>query len=997
VDDWDAWDTDDYWEFIDLDGQPGTSDNLVSAIRIDDAGKVILGTRDHKHGDGDGVRLYDPTAGTWQALRTADDGLPSNHVTDIKRDPASGDLWVATENRGVARFDGQHWRSWGMFAVGDRVGYTTVDARVGNANIATDIADRATYDRLFPGESSYVRIGDDKTLYRLLGYTVASKAIRITPGLTRAAPAGTGVYTVDRGPASDSSTQIAIDANGTVWVGGRETIWLGSCGTWPYCWLDGGLAKWDGTRWTVYDFDTAVTHLTDRDNEVQAVEVDTGGRVWAGTGNAFQGQDGRGIFVYDPAAKIWSVYNTEGVKARYFGGDGVADLDRDPTNGDMWVVHHSTEVCSNNSPFGDGCSPTFTGGGVSRFDGTTWRKWTKQAGAYLKAAGTDGDLATVKVDRTNDRIWAGGYDTGASFHWLQGIDIDAVINWCPLTNCTNEAWKNQTWPDEGEVTAIEVDDLGKVWVGVHRYGTGITPPAAGVKLFDGTTWQVYTPDNSGLPSNEITVLQRDGTSMWVGTRRDGLGIYMREAAPTPTPVVTNTPRATLTPTRPPTDEPTPTVVGPGTTAPTASATRVPSPTPGGPTLTPSPGCGPADPCPLSLPFVLQRRTCTTNCINPVQRTATRPPASATPSRTVPPLVPTDTATVPATAAATEVPSDTPTATPTVGPSPTGQPSRTPTRTSSPPPTATPTSTATLAAVKAWAAYAGNMPRVAYYSVSGLDASHVWVAGDKSTVYYWDGATMTRQKDNIPDDLTLRRVFMFSTSRGFLVGDTPTTGGSAFYETRNGGELWRKSGSDTYVDNWHAVAVARKTAGGYLGWALGNLNGNRLLWDGTADWSPQSPGDRNNRTHAYSDVAVLDDTHAYAVSDAATGARIYSWDGTTWSPGPSTTALYDLHVLSPTQGVAVGRGGAVWRLTADGWARMDTSPRTGGQDLYTVHMLADDRIWAAGARGKMYLWDGIGWNDLSIGGQVKAIRNLWMTAAGDDGWAVGDDGLVLRYR
>ena len=102
-------------------------------------------------------------------------------------------------------------------------------------------------------------------------------------------------------------------------------------------------------------------------------------------------------------------------------------------------------------------------------------------------------------------------------------------------------------------------------------------------------------------------------------------------------------------------------------------------------------------------------------------------------------------------------------------------------------------------------------------------------------------------------------------------------------------------------------------------------------------------------------------------------------------------------MTTNQGVAVGRGGAVWRMGADGtWSKAD-GPRTGGQDLYAATMLADDDIWVAGARGKLYRWNGSAWNDHSIAAMVKNIRAMWMTAAGDDGWAVGEDGLVLRYR
>ena len=86
---------------------------------------------------------------------------------------------------------------------------------------------------------------------------------------------------------------LAFDAQGRAWVGGRETVWIDQCADWPHCWLDGGLGMYDGHNWTVHELTPGETGLTSRDKEVQAVEVDQRGRVWAGTGNPSEGLDGK--------------------------------------------------------------------------------------------------------------------------------------------------------------------------------------------------------------------------------------------------------------------------------------------------------------------------------------------------------------------------------------------------------------------------------------------------------------------------------------------------------------------------------------------------------------------------------------------------------------------------------------------------------------------------------------------------------------------------------
>jgi photosystem II stability/assembly factor-like uncharacterized protein len=292
-------------------------------------------------------------------------------------------------------------------------------------------------------------------------------------------------------------------------------------------------------------------------------------------------------------------------------------------------------------------------------------------------------------------------------------------------------------------------------------------------------------------------------------------------------------------------------------------------------------------------------------------------------------------------------------------------------------------------VGAWRVYEGTVPRYAFYSVHGSDPSHVWFVGESSQVLFWDGTQMYSQTQGVPAGKDFRKVWAQSSSRAFAVGDA-----SAFMETKNGGESWRPITVD-YDDDYHAVSVVR-AAEGLVGWALGNTNGNRLYYNGTS-WAPASPADRNNRTHHYSDVSMVGPGAAFAVQDNDTGGRIYAWNGTEWGPGPSSGQMFDLDVLSASEGVAVGVRGTTWRLNEAGnWENMTNKPGTAGNSLYGVDMVSGDRIWAVGQRGGIYMWDGSAWTNKSVSGQVKDLYSVWMAADGSQGWAVGDNGVFLRY-
>jgi streptogramin lyase len=69
--------------------------------------------------------------------------------------------------------------------------------------------------------------------------------------------------------------------------------------------------------------------------------------------------------------------------------------------------------------------------------------------------------------------------------------------------------------DEGltgnSVQAITVDAQNRIWLGTN----------AGLSIWTGSTFFNLTSSN-GLPSEDITALQNDGSAIWIGTRSGGL-------------------------------------------------------------------------------------------------------------------------------------------------------------------------------------------------------------------------------------------------------------------------------------------------------------------------------------------------------------------------------------------------------------------------------------------------------------------------------------------
>lgn len=982
---------DDQWSTVDVDAASGDGSTLVSALVVDAKGAWI-GTRDDKLGDGDGIRRYSLESADLTALRHADGGLPSNLITDLAYQPQRHEWWVATARRGVAMFDGTTWHHWPRVGAATPMGAVTGNVRRGQALLPVSMADRSAFDALFPSLPGLIRVGDDGTVYQVTGFKPSSGNLgpwlEIAPGLAAEVAAGSPILRLMRGPASDSASQIAVDSKGGVWVGGRETIWQAR-GCTPTrqaqaaCWMDGGLAHWDGLRWKVYNRDNSPLP----DQEVGAVAAGLDGRIWVGTGDGKS--EGAGVAVLDPSTAAWTVYARARLPVgQTLGSDGTNRLSVDPQTGAIWAAHHSVVEVSQD--LSGTMQRSTVGGGVSRWDGARWTAWTRTGGARLVAyaatrdkgqPSTGGEMSAIHVDRRGGRIWAGGWNAEAGFHWLQGYGLDASLNWCPIDTCTNDSWESLVFPDDGKVAAITQDSSGLLWVGTNRAGVGIVPAIGGVKLFDGRDWFTYTPRNSGLQDAEIAAIASEGRQTWVGGLRSGVTVF--EAYVPPTSTVTPSQTATSTRTmRPDEISPTP---RPTTTS-TRTATSRPSPTPFGRCLLGNGSCR------LLMPAVAREGLCrdcqpTDTPVVPTAVATAGATASATATGTTLPS-PTATASASPTPLALPTPTFTASPRPSATASVTSTPSPLPSKTATLAPTltATATVTAAVAPLGSWVPYnapGAHLPNDTLYAVHGTAPDNVWIAGAGGTAWYWDGKELLEESLSTTENL--RAVHMVSRDRGFLAGDN-----GVMMEMRSG--RWVASNTGGIPDNWRDL-TAVLDGGTLRGWVVGNLRGNRLYFNGQS-WLAPSPDDRNTGRD-FTAVSMVGLTRGYAVQGSG-GGRLYIWDGGRWNPGPSVGPMRDMHIATERLGVMGGDNGNVLLFDGDGWAPMAQKPVTVGAAINAIYIVSPERIFAATSSGGLFAWDGARWTTLRGPVQPREVFGLWMSADGRDGWAVGADGLVLRY-
>jgi hypothetical protein len=338
-------------------------------------------------------------------------------------------------------------------------------------------------------------------------------------------------------------------------------------------------------------------------------------------------------------------------------------------------------------------------------------------------------------------------------------------------------------------------------------------------------------------------------------------------------------------------------------------------------------------------------------------------------------------------------------------------------------------------------------------VSAVDG---WAVGEK--IHRWNGTTW--QEVDKPESGFLRDVKMINSDDGWAVGDggsivrwngsawtavtSPVTTPLTRVDFTHSGHGWAV-GADGVILGWDGIewtTHATPTSQWLNGiasvsvddaWAVG-FN-TFLRWDGDS-WT-QIPGGSGNLT----DIHMLDANTGWAVGGGGSNStsQIIHWDGVSWTPQTFPghfTSLYTVAMNSATDGWAMGTRGQIIRWDGAEW-HLESTPAT--DNIFDL-ALADGIGFAVG-RNVLLEWDGVAWQSLTppappeigvtyYGMDAVSPTNIWAVGetanfytaiihwdghrwaqqfapslyrlnavsmlAETDGWAVGNNGLILKW-
>ncbi len=277
----------------------------------------------------------------------------------------------------------------------------------------------------------------------------------------------------------------------------------------------------------------------------------------------------------------------------------------------------------------------------------------------------------------------------------------------------------------------------------------------------------------------------------------------------------------------------------------------------------------------------------------------------------------------------------------------------------------------------------------------LDSKRGWVGGDNGFLSRTDDSGRSWVQQVVGTTDAINDIYFRNKEDGFLLA------GNAIFLSRDSGTRWTEARRflPREFDGASVELYSVRFPSKKKGWVVGSVSRrDRVVdsilvntTDGGVTWQRQRVPSRLELIHLDFD----NDKRGWIVG--AGGTILKTEDaGLTWTKQNADTSatIYHIEIRNDKRGWAVGERGTILRTT-DGGARWETVKVDIKSTLLSVQFLGEDDGWAVGRGGTILRSGDSGRTWVQQESSTK--QNLYALYFNKKiGWAVGSDGMVLRY-
>lgn len=277
----------------------------------------------------------------------------------------------------------------------------------------------------------------------------------------------------------------------------------------------------------------------------------------------------------------------------------------------------------------------------------------------------------------------------------------------------------------------------------------------------------------------------------------------------------------------------------------------------------------------------------------------------------------------------------------------------------------------------------------------LDSKRGWIAGDSGFLSRTDDGGRTWVAQLVGTNEAINDIYFRSKEDGFLLA------GNTIFVTQDSGTRWSEGRRFLAAEFGGATVelYSVRFSSKKKGWVVGSVSrrdrvvDSILVYtnDGGTSWQRQRAPSQSELIH----IDFVDDKRGWIVG--ASGVILHTTDGgETWTRQRSgtTATIFHLDFRNDKKGWAVGERGMILRTTDGGlsWVPVETALRT---TVLSVQFVNDDEGWIVGRASVILRSEDGGQSWVQQENSTK--QNLYALYFNKKiGWAVGGDGMVLRY-
>ena len=285
--------------------------------------------------------------------------------------------------------------------------------------------------------------------------------------------------------------------------------------------------------------------------------------------------------------------------------------------------------------------------------------------------------------------------------------------------------------------------------------------------------------------------------------------------------------------------------------------------------------------------------------------------------------------------------------------------------------------------------------VLFFIAAPISGQQGWVGGDNGFLSRTEDGGRNWVRQVVQTTAGINDIYFRDKDAGFLIA------GNAIFATHDNGVRWSevrrfppREFDDAEVELYSVRFSSKKK-----GWVVGSVSKHERVIDSILVYTDDA-GETWQRQRAPSRLELI---HIDFANDkrgwiaGAQGTILATVDGgQTWTKQNSgtTATIFHIDFRSEKRGLAVGERGTILR-TLDGgltWMEVTTRMRS---TIWNVQFVSDDSGWAVGRSGTVLRTDdaGLNWVEQEAGTKQNLYGLYFVKKIG---WAVGGDGMVLRY-